>query len=231
MDEIQRRVSRYQAKFRSVTTVGEGRALVLEILADVVRLIVQRAKTKPAPVGVNEAFGRGKGDDDYFWLSGTALYMYAVFALALLTHRLWILNGISVIVLGKVLAVVVKWSTFILDDDELRFAIKYIRGWLRLLLQEGEEILSGKAAWKLATAYGLLSNAPTGVSYLRYFVRYKMTGLRLEFMSEIGANRFEKRQPGYLQQRVSAAIRSRRDRIGGSKSFSIRKYRTDDEDA
>jgi hypothetical protein len=212
MNEIQQAASLYMIKFRSVSTAGEFRALGRDVLDDLGRRIVTRVTRKPlAGAAVADditAMEARRTRNADFWMCRTALYMYAVVLLSLLLQRFWVMHGISLLLLGKMFEVVVKWVVYTLDDDELRFANKYIRGWFRLFLRESEKILTGEAAWKFAMTYSVVANAPTGVSYVRYIVRYKMAALRQEFMSELGEDRFGKRQPGYLQTKLSGALKS-----------------------
>lgn len=201
MNAIQRHASLYTTKARSVSTVEDCRNLAQDILVDICRLIVTTLTAKS--VVTDDAWDKPTGNDD-FWMCRTALYMYAVVLLSLLTRRIWIMHGISLLVLIKILGVVLTWADYILDDDELRFASKYVRGWIGLFLREGEKVLSGEAAWKFAMTYSVVTNAPTGVTYLRYVIRYKTTVLRQEFLSELGENRFERRQQGLLQRAISS---------------------------
>jgi hypothetical protein len=108
----------------------------------------------------------------------------------MVTHQLWILHGISLYIAGTILSYVIKWVIYILDDHELVTNYKYLRGWLYVLIREGEDIINGDAAWKLASAYMMIQQAPTGISYIRYAIRYKTRLLRKQFLMELGGNRF-----------------------------------------
>lgn len=205
MNDIQQHASLYMIKLRSISTAREWRALRQDILSDFSRLMVQRGSLVKPPVGEEEMHRRrhDNGDGGNIWMSRTVFYMYAIAALALLTHRLWILHGISILILDKIMEVSTKWIVYTLDDKELRYACKYIRGWLELFLREGEEILTGEAAWKFAMTYTIIAQAPTGISYVRYFIHYKMIESRREFMQELGINRFGTIGHGYIQRKLT----------------------------
>jgi hypothetical protein len=111
---------------------------------------------------------------------------------ALVSRRAWILQGVSLIVLGKTMEIVLKWILYILDDKELRIVRKFIRGYLVLFLREGEKVLSGEDAWRFAITFTALSTVPTGVSYMRFVVRSKMQILRQDFLDELGQNRWDR---------------------------------------
>jgi hypothetical protein len=112
----------------------------------------------------------------------TAFYIYTIIAVSMATHQLWVLHGISIYIAGTILSYVIKWIVYILDDNEL--VTNYV------LIHEGEDIINGDAAWKLASAYMMIQQAPTGISYLRYALRYKTRLLRKQFLMELGGNRF-----------------------------------------
>lgn len=166
-------------KLRSITSVQDARKLAYLVINDACAVLLKHAEESRQEVS------------DSFWLSQTLLYIYSVIALAAFFQRWWILHGISLILLEKIVVVIAKWTAYTLDDRALAFARKYIQGWLDLFLREGEKILSGEAAMKFALSYTVISQVPTGYSYLKYYIRYKSKLLREDFLSEVGGNRFK----------------------------------------
>ena len=125
-----------------------------------------------------------------FWTSSTAISLSAILALAVLTGQSWILHGISVLIIDQILFILIKWIVYTLDDRELRFACHAVRTWLSLIIQEGEEVLTSQSAAKYIMAVSILQSAPTGVSYARWIIRYKMKSARSEFLREnVGKDR------------------------------------------
>lgn len=119
-----------------------------------------------------------------FWASSTAMFIYALTILTVATGWFWILHGISLLIVDQILQVVVKWFIFTLNDRELQFARHYILSWLSLIIREGEQIVNSESAAKFVTAQSILQSAPTGVSYARWIIRYKMRAAHLEFLRE-----------------------------------------------
>ena len=128
---------------------------------------------------------------DNFWLSRTLVRIYSVVAVAVLFRRWWVLHGVSLIVVERILLVVAKWTEYTLDDRALRFSLKYIRGWLNRFKRDGERILTGEAAFKFALTSQVIRQAPIGVSFVKHYIRYKADTLRSSFLYELGQNRFE----------------------------------------
>jgi hypothetical protein len=211
MNNFQRSVSLYMMKARSVSTPREFRALAQEFLVDLCRLMVRMLTEKP-PTTYDTIEYPTRNDD--FWTSRLALFVYAVVFVSLLTRRSWIMHGVSLLAILKILKVLVKWADYTLEDGELRYACTYIRGWIGIFLNEGEKILSGEDAWKFAVTYSVVTTAPTGAAYLRYVIRYKTRALRKEFLSELGEDRFNRRQNGFLLRKLDHAISA------GSKQIS-----------
>jgi hypothetical protein len=176
------------ASIRNASTVRDYRAIGKQVVHDAGRALAQRASVK------DELESSYTASRDYFWTCPTACSVYSVIALAVLFRRAWILHCISLIVLDRILLIGTRWIVYAIDDDELWYCIRYLRGWLQLFLREGEQILSGPGAQKFAMAYSVLWTAPKGVSYIRHIVRYKMIALDKTFLSELGANRYGKRK-------------------------------------
>ena len=136
---------------------------------------------------------------DSFWLSQTMVRIYSVLVVAILCRRWWLLHGVSLIVVERILLVLVKWTGYTLDDRALRFSLNYIRGWLNRFKRDGERILTGEAAFKFALTSQVIRQAPIGVSFVKHYIRYKAGTLRSSFLDELGQNRFENlRQNGVV---------------------------------
>ena len=206
MQKVRLYASSRLAKLNSVSSAWECQATkAKEVVADAWRHIMKHREIVDCASPEYDATEIRRYCKDQFWMSPTAFYVYTLITLSLLTHRLWIVHGISVLLLGKILHLVLVWMDYVLDDVQLRFACKYIGGWLYVFLGEGEAILTDPAAWKVAVAYTVASQAPTGVSYLRYAIRYKMIGIRREFLGELGMDRFQNSWKHSLTQRETLA--------------------------
>jgi hypothetical protein len=195
---------RLMVKSGNLRTLREFWVMGVQVLNDIFQFMATRATFEPSTI--DETIHP-------FWMCRTMCAIYVTLLLALVTQRLWILHGVSIILFDKILQVVLKWIVFILDDDELWFTWKYFGGWFGLIIREGEKTLSSPAAWKYAVAYSAVMTVPTGVSYVRFIARYKMKMLHKDFVQEIGVSRFGKRESlqiklSKVKQKTSSALKS-----------------------
>ena len=201
-DNIRQTIYYYINHFQSVTTFREGILLIYDIICFIVSKIATyccSSDVTPSSFSIDRSddnddrFRTQKRNEVVFYhiaTTYTAFYIYTIITISMTTHQLWVLHGISIYIAGMILSYVIKWVVYILDDHELVTNYKYLRGWIYLLIHEGEDIINGDKAWKLASAYMMIQQAPTGISYLRYALRYKTRLLRKQFLMELGGNRF-----------------------------------------
>jgi hypothetical protein len=124
------------------------------------------------------------------WMNPMAQIFLLLVLSSILTQRLWMLHGLSILALAGMFQVLSKWLDFWWDDPELRCAYKNLRTWIRIFLMEGEKILAGKSARELVVAYTALIHAPSGASFVRSFIRYKTKKLRYEFLKDLDVQKF-----------------------------------------
>jgi len=174
----------------------EFRSVTKKLLSDGWHVLVERASVKPASNLDEEELEHQQWtsqQESTFWTSQTAMRVYAILFLAIVTQRLWILHGISLLLLDQMLQIVIQWTVYTLDDPKLRFASRFIRDWLTLIVEEGENILTSPNALNYIMAFSMLQTMPTGVSYVRWIYRYKMQTVRREFLrEEVGGERFKR---------------------------------------
>jgi len=170
-------------------SVGDFRTWSKNVVGACCHWMIHRASTSSTKSPGGDDFeelllDHGHHQRSTFWIHPTAFWVYALLILSIVTRRPWILHGISLLLVDQMLQVVIKWLLFALDDRELQLAGKYVRGWLRLILEESEKTLTSKSAVQYVMAFSLLKSAPTGVSYFKFVVRYKMKLVRTEFLRE-----------------------------------------------
>lgn len=121
----------------------------------------------------------------------TLRILFALLFLSILFRNIYILTGgIWVVLADQIIGVACDWIVFALDDPELSFALRYIRGWFRRFVRESESILKNDAAWKMGVAHAFLRQVPTGISVIRYYIFYRNFELRDIFLrEELGASR------------------------------------------
>jgi hypothetical protein len=172
------------------STCWHGRIFFHKFIDRYCRVLVRRLALSNMPASL---FHRHYQEPNpVFWTSTTALSVFACLALAAITGRFWILHGISLLIVDRIFVVLVKWIIFTLDDRELQMAGHYLR-WLLLVLREGEKIMTSQSAAEYIMAATLLKSAPTGVSYVRWIIRYKMKLARYEFIREVGKDRLSRK--------------------------------------
>jgi hypothetical protein len=210
---IRQRSTHFVLQARSVTTIREWLSLLCELVTEIFQSTVQYVviETKSRrDLNIAKPYRRVNSVNDEMYAiatTWTACYIFAVITLAMLTHQLRVLFGLFLVVVAKVGGVVIKWIVFILEDPELYKSYAFLRSWLGLLIKEGESIVSSDAAWKLAMTYTVVSQVPTGLSYLQYIIRYKTRLLRKEFLRELGVNRFGGRS-FFLSSQINASFQS-----------------------
>jgi hypothetical protein len=170
---------------RSLTTGGLHRSVSPQAAADGVS-VLQISNEPVVPVVSAKRFASVND----IWMNQTVQIATALVLSSILTQRLWILYGVSILALARIYQVVSKWFDFWWDDPELRRAYKNLRTWIRIFLMEGEKILAGESARELVVAYTAMMHAPAGASFVRSFIRYKTKKLRYEFLKELDVHRF-----------------------------------------
>ena len=209
-DKIRQSIYHYVNHVKSITTLREWIIMIYDIVclisSTIVRYCCSNNNNTGSTTGHNDHDVRFRSQTrsdlifNHIATTYTAFYMYTIIAASMLTHQLWILHGISIYLFVTIASYVIKWLIYILDDPELITNYKFLRGWAYVLIHEGEDILNGDAAWKLASAYLMVQQAPTGMSYVRYIIRYKTRLLRKQFLMELGGNRYG----GAIGFRISA---------------------------
>ena len=199
-DNMRQSIHYYINHVQSITTFREGLLVLYDFICFIVSTVVKYCCSASSGnhhhSSSDDRFRHqqhGNSSDlvfNHIATTYTAIYFYMIITLSMATHQLWILHGISIYIVGSIASYVIKWIMYILDDHELITNYKYLRGWAQLLIHESEHIINGESAWKLASAYLMVQQAPTGMSYLRYALRYKTRLLRKQFLMELGGNRF-----------------------------------------
>lgn len=232
---IRQSILYYIHNARSITTVSECLLLIYDVMyfvLTIVRKYVIHRSTAAAAAeteatatatathtdSVSSKRSSQNSDSDVMFYqiatTNSALYVYCVVAVSMILHQIWIVvYGLLLFIVFHVLICIMKWIHYILDDRELYENYKYIRSWCTILLHEGEDMVRSDAAWKLATVLMMIDQAPTGISYIRYVIRYKTRLLRKQFIMELGGNRYyydnaRQRIQGTVQKLKSSFVSS-----------------------
>jgi hypothetical protein len=128
--------------------------------------------------------------------------------LSVLFRRLWLVGlAVWLVAADQVFVRSLTWIIYAFSDDyELAYALRYLRGWLRRFLKEGESIIqqsrggpkqkqpvaSGAGnVWKVGVAHAFCKTVPTGISVVRHWIYYRSFALNDAFLhDELGAARY-----------------------------------------
>lgn len=131
-----------------------------------------------------------------FWMSESALPIYTIALLAILTQQTFVLYGIHCVVLHKVTRLVAAWIRFAQYDDPATMdAYRHLRRVLGRLLRHGEQALYGNYGRQVVVAYLLHACTAPGESTIAYVLRYKMHMLNHQWLEELESHR--ERHRGY----------------------------------
>lgn len=203
---IRQSILYYIHNARSITSVRECLLLIYDVMYFVLTIVrkyvIHRSPAAAAAEAttlhtdwVSSKRSSQNSDSDVMFYqiatTNSALYIYSVVAVSMILHQIWIVvYGVLLFIVFHLSICIIKWIHYILDDRELYENYKYIRSWCTILLHEGEDMVRSDAAWKMATVLMMLDQAPTGISYIRYVIRYKTRLLRKQFILELGGNRY-----------------------------------------
>jgi hypothetical protein len=213
-DEFKQSITYYFYHVQTITSVRDCRDFVYDILTYFVSksrtCFCRFTNTDTTTIRKSSPYHKNTTTFVDIAVSYTALYTYTIIVLSMMSHQAWILlHGLSLYIVLTIATILLKWIIYIVDDPELIMNYKYIRSWIYRLQQEGEEILNGDAAWKFATVYVMVQQAPTGMSYLRYLLRYKTRIVRKQFLLEMSGNRFLGERLSAITSKFTASLYSR----------------------
>lgn len=159
--------------------------------------------------------------ENIFFMSWTALEIYGCVILALIARRAWILYLAFPFLLKQIFWVAFKWILYIIDDPKLFENIAVTRGWAQKILREGEKILLQKNATKTIMASTMLYSTPTGISYARAILRYRMHEMNTRVASTMTKDRHSERLET-IATRIGNVSHSLRQRRGALRKQDLR---------
>ena len=107
----------------------------------------------------------------YFWGSTTAIQMYCICFAALVTRQLWILHGITMILLREMAEKLFVWGVYIAESEDFR-DIKQLISWLiNFGLTEAEKTIQGGGFRQVVAGSALQVYKSIGPSYLSHLIR------------------------------------------------------------
>lgn len=194
-------------KLLSMSTFVEVQSILLNFVVDTIQIALNRGLGKKS-THVSVSSLQPDPVLRKILTSRKAQCMYGLVFISLVTHRLWILHGISILLLDTMLIILYQWSVYWLDDPEVLIAFKNCRGWLALVMKEGDKVVSGKTSREFLLAFSVIAQSPSSVSFLRHALHLKMSAMRQELIHELGFNRFKLRPIFLLRQSTASFLES-----------------------
>jgi hypothetical protein len=134
----------------------------------------------------------GKLELHYFWGSSVALKIYSVCLASLLLQQLWILHGITLILLGCMLERAFAWGLFFYENKEFHEMRRLVFWVLKFTLGQLDKMVQGDA------------------------MRQMLAGFSLQFWNSTGQDLFLKLWRMGTKENNSTVVKERRDVIEGS---------------
>jgi hypothetical protein len=138
-----------------------------------------------APICVTHTdFEVGKRELHYFWGSMTAIQIYCVCFAALMTRQLWILHGITIILLREMAEKLFLWRVCFAESEDFRSTKRVISWLITFGLTEAEKVLQG-GTFRIAVAGSAFHACKSiGPFYLYHLIRYQQCQINNLIVSE-----------------------------------------------
>lgn len=138
----------------------------------------------PSTCVMQTHYGEGKLKLDYFWGSTTAIQIYCICFAALLTRKLWILHGITTILLREMAEKVFVWGVYFAESEDFR-DIKQLFSWLiNFGLTEAEKTIQGGGFRQMVAGSALQVCKAIGPSYIYQLIRSQNSNVNNLLVSE-----------------------------------------------
>jgi hypothetical protein len=221
---LQQYVQTVGQKLRFATSVRDARIVVQDVGVDAAQYLSQlRQRQQPRQRRPSDDDDAGNKDDNKMRAAIRTLMKLLVLLpellpggmgviaggliLSVLFRRLWLVGlAVWLVTADQVFVRTLTWIYYAFSDDyELAYALRYLRGWLRRFLKEGESIIQQSRGgpkqkqqaanvghvWKVGVAHAFFKTVPTGISVVRHWIYYRSFALNDAFLhEELGAARY-----------------------------------------
>jgi hypothetical protein len=156
-----------------------------ESTSSVESFYADRGQELSAPICVRQTdYGDGKLKLHYFWGSTTAIQIYCVCFAALVTRQLWILHGITIILLSEMAEKLFVWGVYFAESEDFRHSKQLISWLVNFGLAEAAKTIQGGTFRKLVAGSALQVWKSMGRSYLFQLWRSQHSELNNLVVSE-----------------------------------------------
>ena len=138
-------------------------------------------------IGGQPDYGEGKLKLHYFWGSTTAIQMYCICFAALVTQQLWILHGITIILLREMAEKVFVWVVYFTASEDFRDTQQLISWLINFGLTEAEKTIEGGGCRQIVAGSALQVCKSIGPSYISHLIRSQNSKINMLLVSQTRA--------------------------------------------
>jgi hypothetical protein len=127
---------------------------------------------------------KGKTELHYFWGSSVALKIYSVCLASLLLQQLWILHGITLILLGCMLERAFAWGLFFYENKDFQKLKRLVFWVLKFTLGELDKTVQGDVMRGWVAGFSLQFWNSRGKDYFLYLWRNQLNNTNSAVLKE-----------------------------------------------
>ena len=112
---------------------------------------------------------------------------YVIITVALVSRRLWVLQGTLLVMSAYMAYVVYTWICYILRDPQLHKCVASMRWYFGFAMRQAEKSVQGGKGRRMVEA-GVLAWRGTTTSFLKWFIRQRSNHLNQVMIQQHQAN-------------------------------------------
>lgn len=146
-------------------------------------------KSKKRTSGTYDGRFYGEVDDKKmrFWTSPILILQYMIVVIAIVSQRLWVLQGILVILSAHIAYVVYSWILYIIRDPDLQKAIVSMRWYFGFACRQAEKTVQGKTGRRMLEG-SVLAWRGTATAFMKWFFRQRSQNVNQVMIQQHQAN-------------------------------------------
>jgi len=140
-----------------------------------IRNTLRKAKQKEDGAGTLDARFLGERipeKQSHFWTRPIFMIQYFIITAALVSRRLWVLQGILLVLSALIAHILYEWIQYILRDPQLRNCVTSMRWYFGFAMRQAEATVKGGKGRRMVEA-GVLAWRGTATSFLQWFFRQR----------------------------------------------------------
>jgi pimeloyl-ACP methyl ester carboxylesterase len=148
----------------------------------------KRRKSVNVAEPVEASFRSTPSQEDELWKSNAAMKLYAVVVLSAAFRSLFILQGISLLIIFHLMKLLFSWFVFVKDAKEIGELKGLAWWWINIGLRFSTKTMEGDTIHTIVTAFTLNFWAGTGINILTYIYHYIDQDRREKFLRHAREN-------------------------------------------